>query len=331
MQTNILVMDEKSLAQAKQLLLQGECVAFPTETVYGLGADARSDAAVENIYRVKGRPQDNPLIVHVHPGYDISSLVFDEQPYVRKLCDAFLPGPLTLVYRSRGKVSAKVSCGLDTLAVRVPSHPDAQRFLRYVDIPVAAPSANRSKHVSPVSARHVYDDLHGKIPLILDGGPCTGGIESTVCDVTGPYPVVLRAGLVSREMIASVAGRCEAYVPKEGEQVRSPGMKYKHYAPACATLYFAADAAEAARAVLEENMRAGKRVRVLCEHAIAQKFPAEAVLDLGSDAEEMAENLYRLLRQAEADADLLIAVEPAEEGGVMTGVLNRLRKACAGE
>lgn len=331
MQTNILVMDEKSLAQAKQLLLQGECVAFPTETVYGLGADARSDAAVENIYRVKGRPQDNPLIVHVHPDYDISSLVFDEQPYVRKLREAFLPGPLTLVYRSRGKVSAKVSCGLDTLAVRVPSHPDAQRFLRYVDIPVAAPSANRSKHVSPVSARHVYDDLHGKIPLILDGGPCTGGIESTVCDVTGPYPVVLRAGLVSREMIASVAGRCEAYVPKAGEQVRSPGMKYKHYAPACATLYFAADAAEAARAALEENMRAGKRVRVLCEHAIAQKFPAEAVLDLGSDAEEMAENLYRLLRQAEADADLLIAVEPAEEGGVMTGVLNRLRKACAGE
>lgn len=331
MQTNILVMDEKSLAQAKQLLLQGECVAFPTETVYGLGADARSDAAVENIYRVKGRPQDNPLIVHVHPDYDISSLVFDEQPYVRKLREAFLPGPLTLVYRSRGKVSAKVSCGLDTLAVRVPSHPDAQRFLRYVDIPVAAPSANRSKHVSPVSARHVYDDLHGKIPLILNGGPCTGGIESTVCDVTGPYPVVLRAGLVSREMIASVAGRCEAYVPKEGEQVRSPGMKYKHYAPACATLYFAADAAESARAALEENMRAGKRVRVLCEHAIAQKFPAEAVLDLGSDAEEMAENLYRLLRQAEADADLLIAVEPAEEGGVMTGVLNRLRKACAGE
>ena len=228
MQTNILVMDEKSLAQAKQLLLQGECVAFPTETVYGLGADARSDAAVENIYRVKGRPQDNPLIVHVHPDYDISSLVFDEQPYVRKLREAFLPGPLTLVYRSRGKVSAKVSCGLDTLAVRVPSHPDAQRFLRYVDIPVAAPSANRSKHVSPVSARHVYDDLHGKIPLILDGGPCTGGIESTVCDVTGPYPVVLRAGLVSREMIASVAGRGEAYGPKEGEQVRPPGLKYKH-------------------------------------------------------------------------------------------------------
>ena len=176
-----------------------------------------------------------------------------------------------------------------------------------------------------------YHDLHGKIPLILDGGPCTGGIESTVCDVTGPYPVVLRAGLVSREMIASVAGRCEAYVPKEGEQVRSPGMKYKHYAPACATLYFAADAAEAARAALEENVRAGKRVRVLCEHTLAQKFPAEAVLDLGADAEEMAENLYRLLREAEEAADLLIAVEPAERGGVMTGVLNRLRKACAGE
>ena len=331
MQTIIEKIEEHSLAEAKSLLLQGECVAFPTETVYGLGADARSDAAVEKIYRVKGRPQDNPLIVHVHPDFDLSSLVCDVQPYVQDLRAAFLPGPLTLVYHSRGTVSSKVSCGLDTLAIRVPSHPGAQQFLRYVDIPVAAPSANRSKHVSPVSAQHVFDDLNGKIPLILDGGPCLGGIESTVCDITGPYPAVLRAGLVSREMIARVVGRCDEYVPKAGEQVRSPGMKYKHYAPTCATMYFAADAADAARAALETNVRAGKRVRVLCEHALAKCFPAEAVLDLGADAEEMAENLYRLLREAETEADLLIAVEPSERGGVMTGVLNRLRKACAGE
>lgn len=330
MQTEVQKIGERSLARAKELLLRGECVAFPTETVYGLGADARSDEAVERIYRVKGRPQDNPLIVHIHPGFDLGSLVYDE-PYAQKLREAFLPGPLTLVYRSRGRVSVKVSCGLDTLAVRVPAHPEAQRFLRYVDIPVAAPSANRSKHVSPVSAQHVLDDLNGKIPLILDGGPCLGGIESTVCDITGPYPVILRAGLVTREMVAGVVGRCDEYIPQEGEKVRSPGMKYKHYAPSCETRLFAPADAAAALAEYRRAVQGGRRVRVLCEDAVAGMFPAEAVLDLGADGAAMAENLYRLLREAETCADLLIAIEPAERGGVMTGVLNRLRKACAGE
>ena len=330
MQTEVQKIGERSLARAKELLLRGECVAFPTETVYGLGADARSDEAVERIYRVNGRPQDNPLIVHIHPGFDLGSLVYDE-PYAQKLREAFLPGPLTLVYRSRGRVSVKVSCGLDTLAVRVPAHPEAQRFLRYVDIPVAAPSANRSKHVSPVSAQHVLDDLNGKIPLILDGGPCLGGIESTVCDITGPYPVILRAGLVTREMVAGVVGRCDEYIPQEGEKVRSPGMKYKHYAPSCETRLFAPADAAAALAEYRRAVQGGRRVRVLCEDAVAGMFPAEAVLDLGADGAAMAENLYRLLREAETCADLLIAIEPAERGGVMTGVLNRLRKACAGE
>ena len=331
MRTEILPLGSDSLARAKELLLAGELVAFPTETVYGLGADARSDVAVENIYRVKGRPSDNPLIVHVHKDYDISLLVEDDRSYAAKLREAFLPGPLTLVYKSRGRVSAKVSCGLDTLAVRVPSHPSAQEFLKYVGIPVAAPSANISKHVSPVSAQHVYDDLHGKIPLILDGGACSGGIESTVCDVTGDYPVVLRQGLVSREMIESVAGKCGLYVPKAGEQVRSPGMKYKHYAPACRTCLFEADEIGKALTCFYRNRDAGMRVLILCEEAAADNFPSDFVLRLGNTAEEMAANLYALLRDAETKADMLIAVKPHARGGVMDGVLNRLCKACAGE
>lgn len=331
MRTEILPLGSDSLARAKELLLAGELVAFPTETVYGLGADARSDAAVENIYRVKGRPSDNPLIVHVHKDYDLSLLVEDDRSYAAKLREAFLPGPLTLVYKSRGRVSAKVSCWLDTLAVRVPSHPSAQEFLKYVGIPVAAPSANISKHVSPVSAQHVYDDLHGKIPLILDGGACSGGIESTVCDVTGDYPVVLRQGLVSREMIESVAGKCGLYVPKAGEQVRSPGMKYKHYAPACRTCLFEADEIGKALTCFYRNRDAGMRVLILCEEAAADNFPSDSVLRLGNTAEEMAANLYALLRDAETKADMLIAVKPHARGGVMDGVLNRLCKACAGE
>lgn len=331
MRTEILPLGSDSLARAKELLLAGDLVAFPTETVYGLGADARSDAAVENIYRVKGRPSDNPLIVHVHKDYDLSLLVEDDRSYAAKLREAFLPGPLTLVYKSKGRVSAKVSCGLDTLAVRVPSHPSAQEFLKYVGIPVAAPSANISKHVSPVSAQHVYDDLHGKIPLILDGGACSGGIESTVCDVTGDYPVVLRQGLVSREMIESVTGKCGLYVPKAGEQVRSPGMKYKHYAPACRTCLFEADEIGKALTCFYRNRDAGMRVLILCEEAAADNFPSDSVLRLGNTAEEMAANLYALLRDAETKADMLIAVKPHARGGVMDGVLNRLCKACAGE
>ena len=329
MHTQIKKIDEESLAQAKELLLGGGLVAFPTETVYGLGADARSDAAVESIYRVKGRPSDNPLIVHVHRDFDIGTLVSDIRPYVKKLWEAFLPGPLTLVYASRGTVSKQVSCGLNTLAIRVPSHPGAQEFLRFVNIPVAAPSANISKHVSPVSAEHVFADLGGKIPLILDGGRCSGGIESTVCDVTGEYPHILREGLVSREMIESVAGRCDVYVPKEGEQVRSPGMKYKHYAPACKTKLYAENEIVAAQEYMEQCAAEGKRVAVLCENSAVRYFPKDIVLDLGTTELEMAANLYGLLRQAEQTADILIAVCPKKEDGVMAGVLNRLKKACA--
>lgn len=329
METVISGITRESLAEAKKILLAGGAVAFPTETVYGLGADARSDAAVENIYRIKGRPQDNPLIVHVHLDYDLESLVYDDKPYAKILRKTFLPGPLTLVYRSKGKVSGRVSCGLDTLAVRVPSHPDAQAFLRFVDLPIAAPSANISKHVSPVSAEHVYYDLNGKIPLILDGGACSGGIESTVCDVTGDYPVVLRQGLVSREMIERAVGRCEVYVPKEGEQVRSPGMKYKHYAPKCKTCLF--DDPKAAVAAFADLKKQGNRVYVLCESKYAEMFSPENVLDLGKTPEEMASRLYSLLRQGEKVADVIVAVRPQEQGGVMAGVLNRMNKACAGE
>lgn len=329
METVISGITRESLAEAKKILLSGGAVAFPTETVYGLGADARSDAAVENIYRIKGRPQDNPLIVHVHLDYDLDSLVYDDKPYAKILRKTFLPGPLTLVYRSKGKVSGRVSCGLDTLAVRVPSHPDAQAFLRFVDLPIAAPSANISKHVSPVSAEHVYYDLNGKIPLILDGGACSGGIESTVCDVTGDYPVVLRQGLVSREMIERAVGRCEVYVPKEGEQVRSPGMKYKHYAPKCKTCLF--DDPKAAVAAFADLKKQGNRVYVLCESKYAEMFSPENVLDLGRTPEEMASRLYSLLRQGEKVADVIVAVRPQEQSGVMAGVLNRMNKACAGE
>lgn len=331
--TRIEKISPQSLAEAKEIIFGGGVVAIPTETVYGLGGSAFDDEAVRRIFEIKGRPNDNPLIAHVHAEYDLKKIVDYDPPYAQALRRAFLPGPLTLVYPSAGKVSPFVSCGLDTLAVRVPSHEGAQAFLREVDIPVVAPSANLSRHVSPTTARHVLDDFEGKIPLILDGGKATGGIESTVCDVTGEIPVILRPGLVTREMIASVVGECGVYAPelKPGDRAKSPGMMYKHYSPRCRTLLFPCEGAEEAYAAYRRESEAGKRAAILCEDVVAKRLSARGVraLDLGKTAEEMAANLYELLREAEKTADVLIAVEPTEKGGVMAGVMNRLKKACA--
>ncbi len=328
MNTRILPVDDYSLRLSKKIIDGGGAVAFPTETVYGLGANAFDTAAVENIFRIKGRPNDNPLIVHVHKDYDISQLVESVPEYSLKLAEAYLPGPLTMVYKSRGKVSPAVSCGLDTVAIRVPSHEKAQEFLKFVGLPIAAPSANISKHVSPVTAEHVYSDLNGKIELILDGGKCGGGIESTVLDCTGEIPVILRSGLVTREMISSVAGDCGEYVLKDGEKAKSPGMKYKHYSPNCQTMLFAFSEYEQAALEYEKNTQNGISCYVMCDDRTAKLLGVENVLNLGKTGEEIASNLYYKLREGEEKAQLIIAIAPEEQGGVMKGVMNRLTKAC---
>lgn len=332
METKIKPINSETLSEAKSIIENGGVVGMPTETVYGLGGNAFNDEAVKKIFEVKGRPNNNPLIAHVHQSYDLSAIIDYDPPYAKKLREAFLPGPLTLVYPSTGKVSPYVSCGLNTLAVRVPSHEGAQAFLKAVDVPIVAPSANLSKHVSPTSAQHVFDDFEGKIPLILDGGACEGGIESTVCDVTGEVPVVLRPGLITREMIAKVVGGCLGYEPdlESGEQVKSPGLLYKHYSPRCETkLYQKSERALALQACLDA-IKDGKKTACLCETAEKGAFEnaGVTVLDLGETGKEMAKRLYALLREAETVADVLFVIEPADTQDVMTGVLNRLRKAC---
>ena len=327
MKTQILQIDEHSLRLAKKILTDGGVVAFPTETVYGLAANAYDSAAVESIFSIKGRPNDNPLIVHVHKDYDLSELVTDIPEYSQLLADAFLPGPLTMVYKSRQRVSSAVSCGMDTLAIRIPSHEGAQRFLRYVDMPIAAPSANVSKHVSPVTAGHVYDDLNGKISLILDGGKCVGGIESTVLDCTNEAPCVLRSGLVTREMIAAVVGECDEYVMKDGERVRSPGMKYKHYSPKCQTVLFNFDNKAEAFKYYHEKISAGVAAYLMCDDSVVQEFDGKNILNLGKTENEIAANLYDKLREGERVADLIIAIAPKKHDGVMVGVMNRMKKA----
>ena len=328
METKILPIDSRSLQLAEKLLSEGKLVAFPTETVYGLGADARNDEAVKLIYATKGRPSDNPLIVHVDNDYVIAQLVTDIPDYAKLLAKAFLPGPLTMVYKSRGVVSPVVSCGLDTLAVRVPSHKGAQQFLKFVGMPVAAPSANLSKHVSPVTAQHVYSDLGGRIELILDGGKCSGGIESTVVDVTGDVPRILRAGLITKEMIEKITGKCEIARHKETDKVRSPGVKYRHYRPNCETALFKESELDKVKELYESYLKAGKKPYVLCSDSVKEKLGDMNFLLLGKNEEEIASNLYLKLLEGEKIADIIIAVEMPDEKGVNLGIMNRLRKSC---
>ncbi len=325
--TKISKINDKTLELSKKLIENEELVAFPTETVYGLGGLATSDLAVSKIFKAKGRPSDNPLIVHVHKDYDLSSLVYVDFDYIEKLKKAFLPGPLTMVYRAKGKVSSFVSCGLDTLAIRIPSNKDAQKFLSYVNLPIAAPSANVSKHTSPVTAEHVFNDLNGKLELILDGGKCEGGIESTVLDVTTKVPRILRSGLITLSMIKDVVGDCVYAENKEGDKVRSPGVKYTHYTPKCETALFDRNDYKKAQEFYDGLVKIGKNPYFLCDDVIFEKLSGNH-LSLGKTGEEIASNLYYRLLEGEKICDYIIALSVDSGSDIDNGIMNRLSKAC---
>lgn len=325
--TKLLKIDDKSLSFAKDYILKGEVVAFPTETVYGLGGIATNDDAVKKIFVAKGRPQDNPLIVHVHKDFNVDELVEVEYEYVYKLREAFIPGPLTMVYKSKGVVSSVATCGLNTVGIRVPMHEGAQAFLKAVDVPIAAPSANASKHTSPVTAMHVYEDLKGRIPLILDGGMCEGGIESTVLDVTTDTPIILRSGLITAEMIKAVVGRCDYSQNKSTDKVRAPGMKYQHYTPKCKTALFKRNEIERAVELYEQSLLLGLRAYFMCDDELAKRLNGNC-LNLGKTAQEIAHNLYDALHRAEAVADIIIAFDVETGSDLDVGIMNRLTKAC---
>lgn len=327
MQTKIKKIDENSLKEAKELLLNDELVVFPTETVYGLGGNAYSDNSIKKIYETKGRPSNNPLIVHVHKDYDLDELVYRDYDYCYSLAEKFLPGPLTMVYRSKNNLSPLI-CALNTLAIRIPSHTECQKFLKYVDLPIPAPSANISKHVSPVSSQHCLDDLNGKVNLILEGGECVGGIESTVLDVTKSVPVILRRGLITKEMIESVTGKCEYATFVRGEPVSSPGVMYAHYMPNCKTAYFRLDELEELKEYYSSIVKQGKKPYIMCDfNTISVLGNSFNYLDLGKNSYESAGLLYKRLRQAEKVADVLIGVELSYKDEVGQSVMNRLLKS----
>lgn len=328
MQTKIYQINYETIKMAKELLLSSSVIAIPTETVYGLGAVGTDPIAVKKIFEIKGRPADNPLIAHVHKDYDIKKLVYVEQEYVYDLIKKFTPGPLTMVFNSKGVVCKEAVCGGQTLAIRIPSHKECQRILREIDMPIVAPSANLSKHTSPVTAQHVYNDLNGKIEMILDGGKCSGGIESTVLDCTEKVPRILRAGLVTKEMIESVVGCCVIAEHKESDKVRSPGVKYSHYRPKCETALYLEKEVDLVRERYEKETALGKRAYIMCANEVAKNFLDKNLLLLGSTEQQIASNLYDKLLEGEKIADIIIAIAMPNEKGINLGIMNRMKKSC---
>ena len=317
--------DEAAIAAGARALADGRLVAFPTETVYGLGADALDPHAVAGIFAAKGRPTDHPLICHVASADALDPLVAAVTPAARALADAFWPGPLTLVMPRSRAVPDAVTGGRDTVAVRVPAHPVALALLRAFDGPVAAPSANRFGRPSPTSASDVADELGDAVAVILDGGPCEIGIESTVLDLTCDPPQVLRPGRISAEQVAQVLGGPVDAVASG--PARAPGMLESHYAPG-ARVKMVADEQVAARAATLEGD--GVHVAVLAPDAV-DGLPAP-VLVLGpvGGPDDYAARLYAAFRRADAEgADVILAVPPPAEG-IGVAVRDRLQRASAG-
>ena len=327
METQVKKIDGQSLALAKEILLCGGVVGMPTETVYGLAADGTNPTAVMEIFSVKGRPTDNPLIAHVHKDYDLTKLVEIEYDYVYTLLKKFTPGPLTVVLKNKRVVCDQATCCGETLAVRIPEHEGCQMLLKAVDAPIVAPSANLSKHTSPVTAEHVFNDLKGKINLILDGGKSDGGIESTVLDVTSEIPRILRSGLITISMIKEVVGDCVYAENKETDKVRSPGVKYTHYTPKCDTILFDRKDYLKAQAFYDALVQEGKKPYFMCDDIIFEKLSGNCLL-LGKTGKEIASNLYYRLLEGEKVADYIIAISVDSGSDIDNGIMNRMSKAC---
>ena len=329
---------EAAIREAAALIAAGEVVAFPTETVYGLGADGLNPEAVAKIFAAKGRPADNPLILHIADPEQIEPLTGGLNANARALMETFWPGPLTIVIPRSEIVPDVVTAGLDTVAVRMPSHPVAAALIRAAGCPIAAPSANVSGKPSPTNAADVAEDMTGKIAGILDGGNCGIGVESTVVDTTSPVPTILRPGGITREMLEERLGAVEIDPALNGDPAlrpKAPGMKYRHYAPQAPMYLY--EGKQAAQRLTEAAVRAykqGMRVGILCDDTVKARLEENlrrghslVILSWGEGKPDLAEHLYELLRDFDRLAPQLIIGMGVDEKGLGLAVMNRLRKA----
>ncbi len=328
--------DERVIQEAAKILQTGGLVAFPTETVYGLGAHALDPKAVEGIFAAKGRPSDNPLIVHIAHTKELAALVAFVPPLAEVLIQAFWPGPLTLVLPKSIQVPTEISAGLPTVGVRFPQNPVAQALIRAAGIPIAAPSANISGRPSPTQAFHVAEDLYGKIDMIMDGGATEVGLESTVLDVTGAIPIILRPGGITKEMLEAVVGRVDidpAILAKYDETLvpKAPGMKYTHYAPK-AKITIVEGALDR---IVEEinkqvkNQPSNKKIGIMATTQTQALYVECLMLVVGdrSHPETIAANLFAILRQFDQLGIEHVYAESLPQTALGMAIMNRLQKA----
>ena len=323
-----------SIELAAKLLKQGGLVAFPTETVYGLGGDALDPSASMRIYAAKGRPSDNPLIVHIADKADVWKLAEEVPETAVMLMEAFWPGPLTIILKKKPIVPDATTGGLSTVAIRMPSHPAAMEMIRRSGVYVAAPSANRSGRPSPTTAEHVREDLFGAIDMILDGGPVGIGIESTIVDLTGETPMILRPGYISLEMVSELIPGVMENRGQVGEDEipKAPGMKYRHYAPK-APLTIVDGERTAVAAKINElaagNVDQGKRCGIICAGENRDLYEEGYIRVPGesSDEDEIARNIYAILRDMDAEGVDVIYSEAFDTPRLGDAIMNRIIKA----
>lgn len=333
--------DEEVLRRAGEILKSGGLVAFPTETVYGLGGDALNPDSSRRIYAAKGRPSDNPLIVHICRMEDLEKITTCVSEKAKRLAECFWPGPLTLILERSELVPRETTGGLETVAVRMPSHPAARRMIEYAGGFVAAPSANRSGRPSPTIAKYVAEDLSGRIDMILDGGEVGIGIESTIVDLTVDPPQILRPGFVTEKMLEEVLGRVEEdrtlFTASAGQAPRAPGMKYRHYAPKGELVIVRGGEDEVVKYInarADAHRAAGEKTGVIAAAETAQRYRSDAVKSVGSrrDEEAIARRLYSILREFDEEGVTKIYSESfwgetEETEGLGQAVMNRLLKA----
>lgn len=329
--------DKSVMQEASDILHNGGMVAFPTETVYGLGADALDEKASAKIYAAKGRPSDNPLIVHISNETQLEPLVKEIPEAAKKLMNKFWPGPLTMIFNKSSLVPKGTTGGLDTVAVRMPNHPVALSLIDVSQVAIAAPSANTSGRPSPTTAQHVEEDLSGRIEMILDGGQVGIGIESTIVDVTVNPPVILRPGYITKEMLMDVIGEVEIDKAITGPmspdiKPKAPGMKYKHYAPKADLTMFKGELDNVVRhinEVTEGAVKDGKKVGIIACDETKDKYTAGDILSIGTrkDEETIARNLYKVLREFDSLNVDIIYGETFNDSRLGYAIMNRLLKA----
>ncbi len=337
MKTVMTLPTHESIRQAAEIIRNGGVVGFPTETVYGLGGNALIGQAALKIFAAKERPADNPLIVHVNSMREIDPLIEGCMPEVaKKLAEAYWPGPLTMIMKKSSLIPDEVSAGLPTVGIRMPAHETARALIREAGVPIAAPSANRSGRPSPTTAKHVFDDMDGRIPMIIDGGASEVGLESTVLDVTGEVPRVLRPGGVTPEMIAAVAGAVEVDGTvmrplKEGERPISPGTKYRHYAPEGDLTIVQGDEKAVAETICGMYDGFEKDAAILALPGHEALYGVRRVYPLGKDGsvESAAAGLFAALRLLDDEKIAHIFSEAVPSEGLGLAVMNRLGRAAA--